>query len=80
MGWAHTKDKDSFTLRETLVRHLDVDILGISETHLLNDQVLSLDGFTWFGNNRKGLHRKAKKKDQEESGSLKKMIFLGPTM
>ena len=28
---------------------------------MLNDQILSLDGFTWFGNNRKGLHRKAKK-------------------
>ena len=61
MGWAHKKDKDSFTLRETLIRHLDVDILGISETHLLNDQVLSVERFTWFGNNRKGLDRKAKK-------------------
>lgn len=61
MGWAHKKDTDSYILRETLIRQLDLDILGIGETHLRRDQVLGMDGFTWFGSNRKGLHKKAKK-------------------
>ena len=45
-----------------LINCLEFDILGISETHLINDQVLDVDGFTWFGNNRKGLHKRAKKR------------------
>ena len=36
-------------------------MIYFSETHLINDQVLDVDGFTWFGNNRKGLHKRAKK-------------------
>ena len=58
-----------------LVRHLDLDILGIGETHLLKDQILSVDGFTWFGNNRKGLHRKAKTGSRGVGFLVKNDIF-----
>ena len=29
MGWAQRKDTDSYLLREEIIRHLDLDIIGI---------------------------------------------------
>lgn len=61
MGWAHKKGSDCFLLREAITKELDFDILGISETHLLSSKGLSVDGFTWFGNNRKDYIKEQKK-------------------
>ena len=61
MGWAQRKDTDSFMLRKELLNHLDLDIIGIAETHLLNTQVNKIDGYSWFGNNRSNIHIRAKK-------------------
>ena len=38
------------------MKHLDVDIIGIADTHLTGDTQLELSGYKWFGNNRKHLH------------------------
>lgn len=35
---------------------MNYDILGLAETHLCNDDIIDLDDFKWFGNNRKNLH------------------------
>ena len=32
--------------------YLDLNIIGIAETHLLSGQVIEIDGYSWFGNNR----------------------------
>ena len=61
MGWAQRKDTDSFMFRKELLNHLDLDIIGIAETHLLNTQVIEIDGYSWFGNNRSNIHIRAKK-------------------
>ena len=61
MGWAQRKDTDSNLLREGIIRQLDLDIIGIAETHLLHDQSLDIEGYTWFGRNRKNIHIRAKK-------------------
>ena len=55
------KDTDSFMLRKELLNHLDLDIIGIADTHLLNTQVIEIDGYSWFGNNRSNIHIRAKK-------------------
>ena len=40
---------------------MDLDIIGIAESHLRNhDHSLSVDGYTWFGQNREILHVNAK--------------------
>ena len=39
---------------------LNLDILGVIETHLKNEDSLKIDGYTWFGNNRKQLHINAR--------------------
>ena len=35
-------------------------MIGIAETHLRNDDILNVDGYKWFGNNRQGIHKRAK--------------------
>ena len=42
------------------MQHLDVDIMGLAETHLTSDTELELNGYKWFGNNRKHLHVRAR--------------------
>ena len=34
--------------------------MGIAETHLVNDSVINVDNYEWFGNNRKHIHIRAK--------------------
>ena len=47
-------------MRETCINGLDLDLIGIVETHLKGDELLAVDGFKWFGRNRKTLHFRAR--------------------
>lgn len=47
-------------LRSHCIEFLNYDIIGIGETHLLGSTSIDLQGFTFFGNNRKFIHRNAK--------------------
>ena len=38
----------------------DLDIIGIAETHLLNDSAPTLDGYSAFSHNRTQIHKRAK--------------------
>ena len=38
---------------------IDLDIIGISKTHLVRDDCLSVPGYKWFGHNRTTLHKRA---------------------
>ncbi|CAG2188375.1 unnamed protein product [Mytilus edulis] len=42
------------------VKHYNLDILGLAETHLTGDKVISVEGYQWFGLNRKHIHVRAK--------------------
>ena len=59
-GWKQDIDSDNFNLRSTCVLKSDIDILGIAESHLTGHNNLDLDGFRWFRNNRKLIHRSAR--------------------
>ena len=61
MGWAQRKDTDSLFLRKEILNHLNLDIIGIAETHLLSTQIIEIEGYSWFGNNRNNIHIRAKK-------------------
>jgi hypothetical protein len=54
-GWSTVKDRDNFIFRSECVQFLNVDILGVAETHLclLNNDIIELPGFVLFGNYRK---------------------------
>ena len=61
MGWAQLKDTDSYFLREEILRNLNLDKTCIAETHLLHDQSHDVEGYTWFGNDRKNINIREKK-------------------
>ena len=46
--------------RESCISILELDIIGIAETHLLHSQSLSLQQFAFYGHNRTQLHKHAK--------------------
>ena len=48
-------------MREKCVLFQDLDLIGIAETHLLNESTLDLPGFVWYGHNRTNIHVKAKR-------------------
>ncbi|CAG2257828.1 unnamed protein product [Mytilus edulis] len=42
------------------VRYYNLHILGLAETHLTGNTGINIDGYTWFGLNRKEIHIRAK--------------------
>ncbi|CAG2197576.1 unnamed protein product [Mytilus edulis] len=51
---------DNFNVRLNSISCLNLDVLGIAETHLKKDEVLIVNDFKWFGHNRNGIHKNAK--------------------
>ena len=46
-------------LRGNMIKALGLDVICISETFLTKDKCVILDGYTWFGNNRKSISKRA---------------------
>ena len=42
------------------LKHLDLDIIGIAETHLTGSDVLEVQDYQWFGSNRQHIHVRAR--------------------
>ncbi|CAC5388251.1 unnamed protein product [Mytilus coruscus] len=42
------------------INELDLHIIGIAETHLINDNDICMNNYIWLGNNRKQIHVRAK--------------------
>jgi exonuclease III len=57
-GW--NCDRNNYLFRENVVRALELDILGISESHLKHQDTLVLEGYTLFGYKRGYLHKNAR--------------------
>lgn len=38
----------------------NLHILGLAETHLVGQSVVDIEGYTWFGHNRKHIHVRAR--------------------
>lgn len=53
-------DSDNFLLRSACILQYNFDILALAETHLIDDNVLTVEGYRWFGHNRKHIHRNAR--------------------
>ncbi|CAC5356242.1 unnamed protein product [Mytilus coruscus] len=48
------------TNKRECINELDLHIIGIAETHLINDNDICIDNYIWLGNNRKQIHVRAK--------------------
>jgi len=44
-GWNKNAVSDNFTVRYNSVSYLNLDIIGIAETHLKNCDVLNINGY-----------------------------------
>ena len=47
------------TSKLNIIANSGADIICLVETHLKNNQTITLDGFTWLGHNRLKLHNNA---------------------
>ena len=56
-GW--DKMKEPLDMRARVVDIYRPDIMAVAETWLRGEEVIEVDGYRWFGRNRKGLHWKA---------------------
>lgn len=56
-GWT----VNNHDLRCAIVNAIDADIVSISETHLTDNNVINVNGYVWFGHNRKNIHVNANK-------------------
>ncbi|CAG2196716.1 unnamed protein product [Mytilus edulis] len=50
----------SWHVKPECVRYYNLHILGLAETHLTGNTGINIDGYTWFGLNRKEIHIRAK--------------------
>ena len=54
-GWTLTNSR----IRKDILHALSIDIIGVTETFLKSNDVLSLPGYVWYGQNRQMLHVRA---------------------
>ena len=59
-GWNSDNFSDNYVVRASCLSSLNLDIVGVVETHLKNDETLEVAGYEWFGQNRKHLHVNAR--------------------
>ncbi|CAC5380484.1 unnamed protein product [Mytilus coruscus] len=57
-GWS-TKSNENSIFRGKVLIYINSDIIGICETFLRGNERLHVDGFRFYGNNRKTLHKRA---------------------
>jgi len=53
-GWPNDSN-----FRNRVVHSLDLDLIGVCETFLRDDSEIHLEGYSWFGNNRKQVSKRA---------------------
>ena len=70
-GWT----KDNSDLRVSFIRAIDADVITVCETHLAENNVIEVDGYTWYGYNRTVIHRKAPKPSGGVGLLVRKGIF-----
>ena len=51
-----SSDPDKLQSRIQCIKFLDLDIIGVAETHLLDDEELNISGYSWYGHCRKTRH------------------------
>ena len=69
-GWTLTNGE----LRRLLLSHYDADFISLNETHLKGQSSIEIEGYTWFGMNRK-THFRAPKGSGGVGVLVKNSIF-----
>ena len=48
-------------MRQGIIHGINTDIISISESHLIDQNSIHIDGYNWYGYNRQELHVRARK-------------------
>ena len=56
-GWTQSNER----LRIAIINEINADIISLNETHLGENQVINVQGYTWKGFNRMHVHKDAPK-------------------
>ena len=56
-GWTQSNER----LRIAFINEINADIISLNETHLGENQVINVQGYTWKGFNRMHVHKDAPK-------------------
>ena len=59
-GWSMDTTNDKSVIQTAIILKCDLDIIGIAETHLRDDTIPHLDGYTAFTHNCPQQHRRAR--------------------
>ncbi len=59
-GWSIDKNSENYKVRQDMIKFSDLDITGISQTHLMNKDDLSVHGYVRRSQNRKYIHVNAR--------------------
>ena len=46
--------------RHNIIHRVNLDVICLVETHLVSDSSIHIPGYSWFGNNRKTLSKRAR--------------------
>ena len=64
-GWSNLdagelgRGVDHTDIRSLILNHYKPDVIGVVESWLRGDEEVFFEGYKWFGNNRKSVHKKA---------------------
>ena len=58
-GWQTDQMRGDFDIRSEVIEFYKPDIMALVETWLKGDEDVVVEGYNWFGHNRKHLHRNA---------------------
>ena len=54
-------NSDGYNIKTECIMSLNLDMVGLADSHLVNKKEMNFEGYTWFGQNRTGLHCKARR-------------------
>lgn len=66
---------ENYQLRKDCVNDLELDIIGLAETHLIGNSNINVEGYSWFGQNRRSLHFRARKGSGGVGFLIKNTLF-----
>ena len=59
-GWPRDHDSDKYDFLMSCIKHYNLHVVGMAETHLIGNRVVGVEGYQWFGLNRRQIHVRAK--------------------
>lgn len=74
-GWSINPNLDDYNLRSLSIIDSELDINGVAESHLQGNNILNIEGYNGYGNNRQNIHVNARTGSGGVGFLIKKRTF-----